>query len=153
MQNRRLSAQYLHVGRGGAAKLRFNRTRSQMVQSPSIAPSPPSSRNITPGSGRGGAGNLNSAMETKASEEQDELEKERSDAERRRERVEEQVDVMLQPPPSAVLSGSKRSSMFARTGVRQQCLRPNYSEMKQQRGRRMRVDKFGLVFLRVMLSP
>lgn len=114
MQNRRLSAQYLHVGRGGAANYAQS-NEVQTVQSPR-SPFSPSSRSISLGSGRGGAGNLNSTMETKAREEQDELEKERSDAERRREQVEEQVDVMLQPPPGAVLSGSKRSSVLLESG-------------------------------------
>ena len=49
-------------------------------------------------------------------EEQDTLDKERLEVERRREQVEEQVDVMLQPPPSAVLSESRRSSVLLDSG-------------------------------------
>ena len=112
MQNRRLSAQYLHVGRGGAANYAQS-NEIQIVQSPR-SPFSPSSRNTTPITGRGGAGNLNLSIEAKAREEQEISadEKERIEAERRREQVEEQVDVVLQPPPGAVLSGSKGSSVL-----------------------------------------
>lgn len=110
MDARRLSSQYMHVGRGGAG----NYTQSNEIQS-AKSPRTPSftlSRASSFPVGRGGAGNLSSAEESRARAEQERLEKQRLEAEKRREQVAEQVDDILQAPPGAMLSTSRRSSML-----------------------------------------
>ena len=105
----RKSSQYMHMGRGGAG----NYTQSNDIQSaksPRVVSSPVYTS--TPVLGRGGAGNMMVAHEAKRKLQAEQEERQREAAEKKREEIEHQVEEMLQPPPGAMLSNTRRSSML-----------------------------------------
>lgn len=103
---RNISSQYVHVGRGGAGNLAQG-AEIQLSKSP-VSPNP--GIVSTPTTGRGGAGNASKMEEHKRQLRREQEELERIVVEKRRERVEQEVDGLLMPPPGAFLGGSRRSS-------------------------------------------
>ena len=104
------SAQYLRVGIGGAGNL----LQSNEVQSPRSpnftrsASSPLSATFPKLHHGRGGAGNYAAAMEGFKKIESEREYEERIAAERRREKIEQDVENILKPPRGALLSEGRR---------------------------------------------
>lgn len=106
MKGRKTSAQYMHMGRGGAGNLSpFNLLQTPRTSASSK--SPMSSTTIQ--SGRGGSGNFAAAAEANNRLESKREEEERIAAERRRELIELEVENVIQPPPGAVLPPRRRS--------------------------------------------
>lgn len=103
---RNISSQYVHVGRGGAG----NFAQGSEIQLSKSPVSPNAGVLHTPTTGRGGAGNMSKMEEQKRQLKREQEELERIVVEKRRERVEQEVDSLLMPPPGAFLGGSRRSS-------------------------------------------
>jgi hypothetical protein len=120
MAKRVSSAPFIHTGRGGAG----NYTQSNEIQSaksPRSASATYASSATTPstagGFGRGGTGNLSAREDAKVKAQRESDERERNEAEKRREVIEQQVEGFLRPPPGAVIAtGSRRSSMILDDG-------------------------------------
>jgi hypothetical protein len=120
MAKRISSAPFIHTGRGGAG----NYTQSNEIQSaksPRSASATYASSSATPptagGFGRGGAGNLSAREDAKMKAQRESDERERDEAEKRREVIEQQVEGFLRPPPGAVIAtASRRSSMILDDG-------------------------------------
>ena len=106
------SAPYVHVGRGGAG----NYTQSnepQSTKSPRSASATSASSATIPTVGRGGAGNLSASMDARSKLQHERDQRERQQANQRRNEIAQQVAGMLQPPPEAfIASASRRSSMI-----------------------------------------
>lgn len=105
---RNISSQYVHVGRGGAGNLAQG-NEIQLAKSP-ISPHPLVVSTPTVSVGRGGAGNVGRVEEQKRQLRREQEDLERIVVEKRREKVEQEVDSLLMPPPGAFLGGSRRSS-------------------------------------------
>jgi hypothetical protein len=103
---RNISSQYVHVGRGGAGNLAQG-TEIHLSKSP-ISPNPRSVS--TPTIGRGGAGNVGKMEEQKRQLRREQEDLEKIVVEKRREKVEQEVDSLLMPPPGAFLGGNRRPS-------------------------------------------
>lgn len=110
---RKSSAQYLHMGRGGAGNYAHS-IDIQSASSPSLPKLSPSAVPVHPG--RGGAGNFAAAAEVSGRVESEKELEDRLAMEKRREKIEEQVDGFLQPPPGAWL-GARRPSNKMLKGV------------------------------------
>ncbi len=113
LSKRAASNPYMHVGRGGAG----NYTQSNEIQSAAKSPRSASSTYApaaqVPTVGRGGAGNVMAAMDAKAKVQRERDARERQEADKRRENIEQQVADILPPPPGAVIAAtSRRSSML-----------------------------------------
>jgi hypothetical protein len=118
---RTISSQYVHVGRGGAANLAIAQgSEAQHIakspRSPIIVLKSPLDRNAANTAtsagpiGRGGAGNASKAEEQRRRVLKEQQEIERVQIEKRREKVELEVDALLMPPPGARLAVGRRSS-------------------------------------------
>lgn len=106
------SSQYLRVGIGGAGNLSLVQSNEiQSPRSPSFSRSTSSPISATFPKlhhGRGGAGNYAAAVEGEKKIESEKEYEERIAAERTREKVEQDVENLLQPPQGALLSEGRR---------------------------------------------
>lgn len=106
----RPASQYVRVGRGFVPSNEVQqspRSASQGVQpfgSPVVTTSPSVAH-----PGRGGAGNHAAAIELNERKENEKHMREQMEAQARREKIEQQVQNTLQPPPDAWLGGRRRS--------------------------------------------
>lgn len=113
MRNRaaqRSASQYIRVGRGFVQSNEIQQS-PRSISMPIDLPSTPISATPTSAvpSGRGGAGNFAAAAANKEREEAEKQTQARLEAEKTRERITEQVESKLMPPPDAWLGGRRRN--------------------------------------------